>query len=675
MQNEYAVRALLCSKSQFMVKLLYRITIVAFLLLAAVSADGLAQPFRDAEFGIIPDSLHQIDSSSYEAPYIITNKERDVSFRDESNAIVAILDYHVRIKVFDNKVPEASIITIPYYFDDNMEQISGIKGWTHLPSGQRIALQQEDIRTVNINSRYNVKEFRMPGVKDGAILEYRYTIKRRYIEELPDFFLSDRVPTLSAKMTITYPRYMRYQPFIENYEGTLKHDVVYTDTSSVPKIFTIPQPKPIVTERWAAHDIPATVEEPYISSLNNYRAKMKFLMDEFGIPRQQLVNSWEVVVARMRQKTNPWSEVKKNVLAQTVGDSIATALSEASPKTVQDSIYRYLNRRMNFSGGHAAYSTTRDTTVLQGKAVDQAAINQTLLAMLEGAGIEAYPVMISSRESGTINKEVPSFHQFNAQIVRSEIGDETYLMDASFPFSEVGLIPVDMNNGPGLALKEKDFEWITLQAEKSNFDIRVNIKAKLETDGTLAGSVTAHQRGYTVQRIRRQKNNGMSSNEILKRTLFDGYGDVETDSVKIHNLSNFNKPVVITANFRIENYATSFSNGLEYRPMIVGYQRENPFEENERHLPITLDAPEKLDVSYTISLPEGFHIEEKKGNQAMSFQGGSFKERYDLRQGELNYEYHITIEKYQFSTEMFPRLYQLYERWATLSNARWLIKR
>jgi hypothetical protein len=443
----------------------------------------------------------------------------------------------------------------------------------------------------------------------------------------------------------------------------------------VPKIFTIPQPPPVVTERWIAHDIPPVEEEAFISSVDDYRAKLKFLLSEFGIPRQELENSWKVVVARIREKTNPWVRIQQNKFARSKGDSIARALGEVLARTVQDSIYRYVNERVNFSGAHSPYSVQASRSVLAGQPADQAAINQTLITMLRGAGIEASPVLISTRQSGKVNMDFPSFYQFNGQLVRSKISGEEYLMDASFAHSKPDLIPVDSYNGEGLVIDPNSHEWISIQPAKSKFDIDVQVDAALQTDGTLSGRIKAVQKGYPAQLVRQQYADGKGDAEILKRVLFDGYPQIKLDSVHTANVWDYNSEIELAARFEIKNYATSFTDGLKFRPMIVGYQRENPFKDTNRKYPITLDAPEQLDVSYSISLPEGYSASAGRHNQSLGLPGAMLREIYDAQPNKLNYKYHINIDKKEFRADLFPQLYNLYERWVELSNSAWLIKK
>lgn len=653
--------------------------ITSFLLICCLSF-GLADAqdgVVDAQFGTIPDSLFQMDAPSHSPayPYVVTNKEVDVSFKQSKGNIVAVLRHHMRLKLFDASAREASVVTIPYYFKDDMEQISDIKATTYLPSGQSHKLDEGEIRTININNRYNVKEFTMPNVQNGAVLEYSYVVHRRYIEELPDFYLSQKVPTAHAKVEITYPQYLRYEGVIENFGGEVNHQYTYTDTSSVPKIFTFPRPDPIVTEQWSASNIPAVEQEAFISSLDDYRGKIKFILSAFGLPRQQLDISWEVVVAKLRRNSNPLEAIKQYDYARALGDSLARSHPNINRSALQDRIYRYVNDRMNFSEAYAPYSTESDSAVLAGQPMGQAAINQTLLAMLRGAGINAHPVLTSTRSSGSISRDFPSFYQFNALAVRSKIDGQKYMMDASFPHSQPNLIPTEMSSGRGLLMKDDSFSWVPMQAEKSTFDIQVEVDARLRADGTLTGKIVSQQSGYPAQLIRQKKADGVSDVNILKQTIFDGYAQITTDSVGIRNVESYANPVEIEASFTIENYAVSFRNGLEFNPMVVGYLRQNPFEDKERDLPVTLKAPEHLDVSYAIRLPSGFSVGEKLLDKNIGFSGASFKERYNSTSNTLKYDFRIDISRKKFAPNRYPQLLDLYNRWVQLSNSTWLIRR
>lgn len=649
--------------------------LIALLIFVVFPFSGIAQSQTEASFSSIPDSLFEESqySANPEVPFIYSLKKLDVSFQETEQSLVAVLKYHVRVKIFDSSVQEASVVGIPYYFENNIEQVQDIRGVTWQSPSKKVSLSPQQVRTININSRYNVKEFTMPAVTDGSVIEYTYTVRRRYIEELPDFYLAHQVPTKQAQVSITYPRYLRYKGVVQDYSGQISHFTSrFVPEGDVPKIYVFPQPDPVVTETWRATDIPPIQEEAYITSLDDYRGKIKFQLSEFGIPRQTLENSWEFVVAEIRRKQQINERIDSYEQAYQIGKEIGAQLGEK--QVAQDSIFRYLNATVNYSGIKAPFSSADDQSVLNGEPSDQAAINQTLVAMLRGAGIEANPVLISTRSSGQLNRDFPSFFQFNGQLVHSSSDGQTFFMDASFPYSHPNLIPVEMYNENGLMLGSSDYKWVDVAPAQSVFAIDVDIKARLDRQGNLSGSLRATNAGYPAQQVRQRLAEGVPLPQVIKDAVLDGYSDLSISEAQLENSSQQDS-IVLSANFNIQDYAVSFTSGLDFRPMIVGYLLDNPFEDAQRDLPITLDAPEQLNLSYTIQLPEGMSLAEPPRDSIINLPGAIFRETYNIDGNTLRYEYQINISQKKFSADLYSQLYNLYSRWVEISNSRWRITR
>lgn len=653
-----------------------RLTAITLLLFACTSALS-AQPGAAPTFGQVPDSLFSGsppgDVSAQ--PFTYNLKRLDIHFEETGQSIVAVLRYYVRVKIHDASVQQAAVVGIPYYFNNDIEQVADIRGYTHQGPGpaQRVPLDPARVRTVNLNARYNVKEFTMPAVADGSVIEYAYTVRRRYIEELSDFYLAHQVPTEKAEVSITYPKYLRYRASVQNYDGRLNHAVTPIDTTSeVPLIFTFPQPEPVIRETWTARDIPAVRKEAYISTLDDYRGRIKFQLSEFGLPRQALENSWDFVVADIRRKQQPLARIAASRQARQLGQSIAAATPHL--RAAQDSIFHYLNRRANYSGSKAPFSDAGEAPVLAGEPADQAAINQTLAAMLQGAGIEAYPLLISTRESGRINRSFPSFFQFNGQLVYSEIDGESWFMDASFPFSHPNLIPVEMYNQTGLLLRPDSYRWVEVQPEASAFSISVDIEGQLDRAGNLSGTLRARNAGYPARQIRRLRAEGADAAAIIRQAVLDGYPDARIDNARYATQGD---TTLLQAEFSLQDYGVSFANGIEYPPMVVGYLKQSPFDEStaERDLPVTLDAPERLDLSYRIALPPGMQLARRPQDRTIRLPGAVFAEQYGAPSDTLNYQFRIDLSRRQFPPELYPRLRSLYRRWVELSNTQWRLVR
>jgi hypothetical protein len=635
---------------------------------------AFAQTPPTSKLSTIPDSLFAPGQfpAHPDVPFIYSLKKLHITFQEKGSSIIAVMHYHIRKKIFDASSKRAALVGIPYYFGNHIEKVVNIHGYTWQGPHKRVALDTKKIRTINLNSRYNVKEFTMPDVKDGSVIDYIYTIRRRYIEMLPAFYFSHQVPTKRAEVTITYPDYLRYKGMVQNYSGKVVHFVTKTDTSThEPKVYNYPQPPPIVKETWRILDIPAVKKEKYISSLNNYRGSIKFQLSAFGIPPQPLVNSWDFVVAKIRQDQRILEHLKDDKKARNIGRQIAQALSRKGKKVVQDSIFNYLNQKAVYSGSKGPASKEKAETVLSGKPSSQAAINQALTAMLQGAGIQAWPLLISTRKAGQINRKFPSFFQFNSQLTYSKIDSNSYFMDASFPHSVPNLIPVSTYNVTGLLLEAKSYKWIPIQPSKSKFSIKVNIDAELKRNGDLSGTLQAKNVGYSAQKIRSKQASGVSTPQIIRQVLLNGYSQARLSDAALKKAGKDKANVVASSKFTLKHYAVPFKNGLQFRPMVVGYIRNNPFSDSTRKLPVTLDAPERLNLSYHIQLPAGMSLKKPPQDHTIRLPGAVLKEQYHINGRTLQYEFIINIYRKDFPADLYPRLLHFYEYWVHLSHEQW----
>ncbi len=629
-------------------------------------------------FGDIPDSLfHRQPDHDYPFEYLLNRVE--TRFTTRADRVVAILEYHYRVKVFSddpNLMAEAALVGIPYYFADDLEEIIQIEGATYQPDGTVTELDEEEIRTADLNSRYKIKEFIMPDIQKGSIFEYRYVVHRRYIEELPDFYFSNRVPTRLAHASIRNENYLRYEAVGSNLEFDVFYREVNTDTSSIPLVFSFRRPEPVSEEHWFASDIPAVDNEAYISSINDLRGQLNFQLSEFGHPRQPLINSWEIVAAQLRRgHENPYRLVEEMEELRGLGRELAAGKSDK--KEILSTIFTHVNQRKMFNEIPGAFPDSPPETVLDGEPAGQASINLVLLAMLRGAELEAKPLYISGRNFGRINKEFPSIYQFNQMLVAVAIdeGDEGFiLMDASFSNSRPGLIPVNSYNEKGFVFKEAGFEWIDMQPEYSRFDIDVDITADLSREGDLSGTIRVLTSGYPVHEIREDLSGQSDARNIIRDAFFDTYADIHIDNAEIREQEPGEFPLSLTADFTIPGYAISFREGLQFRPMVVGYLQRNPFDESERQAPVTLDAPEIIHVRYDIRLPSGFMVESTQGGNTTRMRGAELVEQYDISDNTLKYVFDININRREFPSDEYRELRRVYDRWVFLSNDEWYIQ-
>ena len=625
-------------------------------------------------FGDISESDLEADGD-HGYPYEYLKKETLIRVQERDRGIVAMVDNLIRIKVHTDDAlekAEASMVGIPYYFADDVERIVNFEAVTHHPDGTQSRLERGNTATVDLNTRYRILEFEMPDVEQGSIIEYKYTLERRYIEELPDFYFAHRVPTREATLYVQNADFVRYDVVEQNVNFDVHYEEHRVDTSSIPLVFTYQRPDPVFVQKWSAEDIPAVDAATYISSIDDIRAKMKFQISEFGMPRQSLENSWDYVAAQIYRNYNPYNLVDEFDDLKNAGRDIAA--NEETKEQAMNSIFRLLNGTVQFNEQPGVFPERSLEHVIEGEPSDQAEINLTLLAMLRGAGIKAKPLYISNRDFGRINKSFPSLFQFNSLLVVSEIEGDTYFMDASYPNSVPNLIPVEAYNEQGMALGEDGYEWIDISPDRSIFKLDIEMDAVLTHNGNLRGTLFAQTRGYPAQQIRQNLERGTPLRDIIRETFFDVYDDIELSGNEIRVDDRDLDDVRVSTTFEIPNYAVTFTEGIEFRPMVVGYLFRNPFESDERRAPITLDAPELISISYNIELPDGFSVDVSGGTNTTSLRGASLFEEYLTEQNRIEYTFEVDINRKEFPADDYNQLRQLYQRWVSLSNDTWYIE-
>ncbi|REL37826.1 hypothetical protein DYD21_08580 [Rhodohalobacter sp. SW132] len=628
-----------------------------------------------ADFGNLPaEYLDREPDHNYPHEYL--SKKTSIRFVEQSGGVDAVIDHLVRIKIYSDdplEIADAALTGIPVYEADNMEQVRNLEGVTYLPDGRTLRLDEDDISRSELNTRYNILEFEMPGAVAGAVLEYKYSVHRRYIEELPDFYFAHQVPVREASVTLQNERYLRYDAVTQHVDFDIEYIREEVDTSSVPLVFSYSRPEPILLEEWRAENVPPVDHTTYVSSVDDIRGKVMFMISEFGVPRQPLENSWELVAAQIRKNSSPENVVSAYTELMERGREIAGYFDE--PEMAQDSIFRLVNETVQFNGMNAVFADDGLDHVLSPEPANQAEINMTLLTLLRGAGIEAYPLYISGRDFGQINRSFPSLYQFNRMLVHSRIGEKEHVMDASFRFSEPDLIPVESFNEQGFLLRENSHEWIEIRPDKSVFDLTIFLDLELSEEGHLSGTLRSNTRGYPAQQILSRLEAGESQRQVATSMFLDMYPEMETERAEIRMSEGLSREAAVEIDFTINRYATSFSDGLEFRPMVVGYLFRNPFESTRRRVPITLDAPENLMINYQLTMPDGYRTDGTAETRQTRLPGAELNERYAITGNVLRYSFEIDITRKEFPADMYGQLRRIYERWVDLSNSTWYLQK
>lgn len=625
------------------------------------------------EYGVVPASsfaMSPADTSANDFRYLY--KGMEVRFEVLDNRIHALITHHIRIRVQTLTGTLAGFVNIPLYADNNLETLDAIEGRTWTSPGSWVGVDTTTRRIVNVNERYAITEYTMPEVKPGVILDYRYTVRRRYLEELPDFYVMMSQPVDLAMVRIVNSTYLRYKATPVHVGNRLQMYEARVDTGAIRTVFSGPMSEPLLVQAWHARDIPALREEPLSGSLDDYRWRVKFQWSEFGNPRQFLEHGWDVVAAELRRRPGLESNIARYAAARDIGEDFRRRFPD--PRQRADSLFVWLRDRATPSVNRGITADENPSIVAEGKPAPHALVNQALIALLRASGLKAWPLLAASRDYGKILADFPSYYQFNRLLVYVDVGNSPLILDASDSYAVPGLVPEDVLGGDGFVLRPNDYAWVKLTPEASRSELHVDLRGQLSADGTLTAHMSSRHVGYKGRQFLESYARMPDPVVLAEEMLFGNTNRVTYRLARVVGMQPGDS-TGLELDLEIPRFAVSFAEGVEFNPMIVGWLGTNPLGEGPRHLPVDLNVPESFALTAAIRVPSGHRMPEPEGLQEVSQPGALMRVAYKMDGDTLRYRVDIRLDAITVQPEDVREIRQFYEHWVALSGSRWFLSR
>jgi len=537
------------------------------------------------------------------------------------------LERHTRIKILDESAYDAfGTVELTYYADDRAERVKDVDGQTFVMEDgeiREIELDNDDIFEEDLDDTYSRVSFTLPNLEPGAVIEYRYEI----IATNPIFLRSWRFqtsePTLYSDYSVEIPDWAKYATIIR---GSSSFDEKTSEriggmTGRVQK------------RRWVSTRMPALREEPFMTTLRDHRQSISFQLRSITDPRTGRVipfmEDWGKVAETLMNERSFGRQLGRHSEVKSIVEGL-TASVDAPDETVER-LYTYVQRNLEWTGEHGIYAPDGIDDVLERRRGTGSEINLLLCSMLQIAGLDAHPVLISTRDHGQMMPLYPFLDQFNAVAVAVVQGETLMMLDATDPHRPAGTLPKRAQNGQGWMVKEDSPTWITIpptgRASRTTL-----VRATVSPDGTVEGSVHAKDASYTA--VEGRKKLADSSPDAFARTaLFDTEASVS--DVQVTGLDDPSQELSTKASFELPAYAQVAGDFLYVNPMMIGRQEANPLERPTRQTPIDLPAPRSDTHTISMAVPEGYEVVEVPENKMIRLGEQVFFQRLAQDSGSM----------------------------------------
>jgi len=570
------------------------------------------------------------------------------------------IEHRVRIKIFTQPGVKYASVNIPYYDDGN--RIKDIAAFTYNldPQGKIVIqkIERKDIFKEKVSEGEKSVKFAFPNVKQGSVIEYKYTEKRDFILNLEPWIFDDDIPTQLSYCKLNYPlyihpgaRFIARMP-VQHTTDTMQH-------------FT-------GMDTYIMNNIPAYRYEPFMPSAitNVQRVEFSMLQRWSGNKLLPLEDQWAYIVNRLI--TSPYFGYNISCDIPEVQQQI-DSIKKLPNKQKIEAVCQLVKSKIKWDNTHDFYAENIQGAWLANKGTS-AQINFLIINLMRKAGINCYPLLTSTKSHGVVDNKDPTLSQFNCVDVLVVDSAKSYIIDGTQKYQPYNVPPYNVLNNYGLLIDRTHGRWLKIEDTRPLIRNAINVKAEIDSTGIMRGTVYEYFYDYAKVDMLANAHKNTDKDES-KDLLQNEIVDLKIDSIKEDNADSADKPLIRSFNFTLEMQQTG--DFIFFNPMFLSSFKKNPFKDSARHADIDFGCNQSYSVGMYITMPENMEIPELPPNKEIRLADTSFAYgRLMAKQNNaLVIRSHFELNNAVFAADQYPLVKQVFEKMYDMLNEQVMFKR
>ncbi len=597
-----------------------------------------------------------------------------VSYVKGKNLFKIQTERRVRIKILKDKGLDNANIKIKYYSRLNYETITDISAITYsLDSAGNVVttkLEKSAIYRKPVTNRVSEVAFSMPDVKVGSVIEYKYSDSKESIGSLDDWYFQDDIPTRLSVYKIIVPSIFKFTNQLVAYQK------VEQLSNKRPESLATPQGFVQYTsdeKTYIIRNVPALRDEPFMGAAKDYLEKVIFQLSEIDYGHgyvEDVRSTWPKLTTELMEDEDFGLQLKKNIPhTKELDDSLKLVKSDYGRMVL---VHDYIRRNMNWNGYESIYTANGIKAAWDKKSGSNSEINLILINLLKDAGLQVYPLLVSTKDNGLPNTFYPFLHQFNSVMAYVFIGDRRYVLNGADKYNPSWLIPYDVINNDAFIVDKDNGGWIYLEDKKDIFQNAVFIYSEITADGIMKGEATVTSGGYCKNpRVKTWKEDKASFKDIFSKS-FTGMtiDDIEVrnediDTMPLEQKIKFSMPVSASGDYQY--FSINLFQGLE----------TNPFIAEQRYTDIDYGYNQSYKMIGKIYIPDDFDFEELPKNMKMIMPDTSIVLSRMMQTDGKSIDLRLTVDFLRpfYAADMYPYFQEFYKKLFATLNEQVVIKK
>ena len=608
--------------------------------LATTTAQAQPEPIKFGQLAPSDLTAAPFVADSAAAAVVLCDYGRSY-LKGHGAGLQVVFERITRLKILKKAGYDEATVEIPlYHRGGSQEKVSRLRGFTYnLVNGvvEKTKLEPGgafmELRTPNLN----VQKFTLPNVREGAVVEYAYTLTSDFLFNFQDWTFQRTIPVRWSEYRVSIPVFYRYKII---YQSNQAFTVDNTHVGSTNLLVDNKLPSgaglsagqtngsltisaPTEEHQWVLKDVPAFRQEAYMTTAQDYLARLDFELTGEQWPNEpyhDLTGTWENIGARLLNdeefggRLDRPGFLKDQLLLLTTQYPEAKARAAAVRQLVMTAVRyngtdRYFAREPLRKAYDAHLGTSGD-------------VNLLLIAALREAGLPAQPVLLSTRDHGRISREYPLLERFNYVVALVLLADgKDLLVDATEPLLPCGVLPERCLNKSGrlIAKKEADGRWVDLTPTQRHVRYR-QVALALDAQGGLTGKVHEEQSGYAGADARAAL--AAQGEKKYLAALAQRHEGWTVAKLTLGQAEAVDQPLKLDYEFSQPAPDPAAGGPFYLSPLSEFSGEQNPFRRESRDFAVDFGVAQEETTLITLTLPTGYELAEAPKPVVLELPGG-----------------------------------------------------
>jgi transglutaminase-like putative cysteine protease len=570
-------------------------------------------------------------------------------------------------KVLAEKFLNGEILT--YQHNNDEEKITSLKVITYNFENDKITETKAD-KTSKLKSKesenYTVTKFTFENVKDGSVIEYKYTVSSPFYWLVSKVMVEDIAPIRRFEYVFDFPKFLGYNM---DYKG----DIIPSVRDVSDKII---YGREYHTYRFGYDNIPPYRDEKYVGNIDNYRTSIRAELNSTNIERRESSLPGNITTGGFKSYAVTWNDIRKQLYDSEyfgvelkknhlVKDLLPQEIkSIESPQERAAAILKFVQSNYVWNGYYSAFTDKGIKDLLKNKTGNIAEINFLLIMLMRNADLKSEPVVLSTINRGLLTDYSPSVNMLNYVLAVMDFNGKPVLYDATSKMTLPNLIRSQALNYSGYIMTKTEAKKIDIFCpEKSETFLTVD--AKLNKDGTFTGNFSDRDTKFwaMVNSEFFDKDNITYQNQYKEKYRFP-FTNIKTELLENNDFQTI-------FDFDSDTFADVIGGKIIFNPLLFLYHSNHEFDQTEpRRSPLEFYTAHDKTKKVTITIPDGYVFENIPKSKKFRTEDSAISYLYKITEegNKLTVETTVSIESPVYPKEYYPFFKQIFDNITQMEN-------